>query len=168
MPRSAMALRAPAPVARWLAGKSPGERRVAVAIAVVAGLALLWVAFWQPLARDTAALRASRPGSAAALASARQMSAEIAGLARTTAPPAQTDVRAGLERILAQHNLRGALTQLDWQDGRARVVFAAVGYDALIAVLEALQREVQLRAVNMALTARVEPGVVRAELTLAR
>ena len=60
------------------------------------------------------------------------------------------------------------MTQLDWQEGRARIVFAAVGYDALIVALEALQRDAQLRAVEATLTARVEPGMVRAELTLAR
>lgn len=163
-----MALRAPAPLARWLAEKSPGERRAIAATVVLAGLALLWAALWQPLVRDTATMRADRPGNAAALAGARQMSAEIAGLARTSAAPAPTDMRAGLERILVQHNLRGAVTQLDWQEGRARIVFAAIGYDALIVALEALQRESQLRAIDAVLTARVEPGVVRAELTLTR
>lgn len=163
-----MALRAPARLARWLAGRRPGERSVLVALLIVIGVVLLWLAAWQPLARDTAAMRVAQSGNAAALATARQMSSEIAGLARTTAEATQPDARAGLERILAQQNLRGAVTQLDWQDGRARVVFAAVGYEALVVALEALQREAQLRAVDILLTARVEPGVVRAELTLAR
>jgi len=48
------------------------------------------------------------------------------------------------------------------------LVFAAVGYDALIAALEALQRDEKLRAVEAVITARVEPGMVRAEITLAR
>ncbi len=61
-----------------------------------------------------------------------------------------------------------AVTSLDWRDGRAHVVLAAVGYDALIVALEALQRDARLRAVEATLTARVEPGTVRAELTLAR
>ena len=67
-----------------------------------------------------------------------------------------------------QQNLRSAVTQLEWRDGRAYVVLAAVDYDALIVALEAMQRDARLRAVEATLTARVEPGMVRAELTLAR
>jgi type II secretory pathway component PulM len=84
------------------------------------------------------------------------------------APPAGLDARADLERVLAQQNLRALLTQQDWKDGRARLTFGAVQYDALIAALEALQRDARLRIVEATLTARIEPGTVRAELVLAR
>lgn len=161
-------LRAPAPIARWLGGKTPGERRVAVAIAVAVGVVVLWTGIWQPLRRDTDAMRTAHDVNAAALASARKMTEEAAGLARTAGTATPTDSRAALDRILVQQNLRAAVTQLDWQEGRARVVFAAVSYDALIALLEALQRDAKLRAVDATLTGRVEPGTVRAELTLAR
>ena len=73
-----------------------------------------------------------------------------------------------LERVLVAQNLRPAVTQLDWKDARARLVFGAVGYDPLVAGLEALQRDARLRVVEGTLTARVEPGTVRAELVLAR
>ncbi len=161
-------IRAPDSVIRWLAAKSRGERHLLTGILVVVLGALAWALLWQPLVRDAEALRASQPGRAAVLAAARRMNDEIAGLAR--APTAQTapDARATLERILAQRNLRSSVTQLDWQEGRARLVFAAIGYDALIAALEALQREGQLRPIDATLTARVEPGMVRAELTLTR
>ena len=168
MARLSGMLRAPDPVARWLAGKSRGERRIVAATAALVAVALAWIALWQPLVRDTATMRAAQPGDAAALAAARRMTAEIAGLARSPAAPAAPDARAGLERVLVQQNLRPAVTQLEWQEGRARVVFAAIGYDALIVALEALQRDAQLRAVDLTMTARVEPGQVRAELTLAR
>jgi len=161
-------LRAPAPVARWLAGKTRVERRIAVALAVVVGVAVLWLAIWQPLRRDTEAMRTAHAVNATALAAARKMTEEAAGLARTAGTSAPADTRAALERTLAQQNLRGAVTQLDWQGDRAHIVFAAVGYDALITLLEALQRDAKLRAVVATLTARVEPGTVRAELTLAR
>ena len=161
-------LRTPAPVARWLAGKSRSERRVVAAIGVAIGAAVLWLGLWQPLRRDADAVRTARDVNASALASARNMTEEAVGLARATPPSAPADARAVLERILAQQNLRGAVTQLDWQEGRARVVFAAISYDALVALLEALQREGNLRAVDATLTARVESGTVRAEITLAR
>ena len=155
-------------MADWLASKTLRERRILAAIAIVVTLALVWGALWQPLVRDSVALRAAEAGNAADLATARRMTEEMAGLARTAVAPSPPDPRAGLERILVQQNLRSAVTQFEWQDGRARIVFAAVGYDALIVALEALQRDVQLRAVEITVTARVEPGIVRAELTLAR
>ena len=160
--------RAPTPVARWLAGKTATERRIVAATAAAVAIAALWLAVWEPLRRDADTLRAAHATTAAELAAARKMTEEAAGLARTQAPPAPSDPRATLDRVLAQQNLRGAVTQLEWQEGRAHMVLAAVPYDALIAVLEALQREGKLRVVDATLTARVEPGTVRAELTLAR
>ena len=161
-------LRVPAPVASWLATKSRAERRIAATILLLVVIALLWTALWQPLTRDMAALRIAQAGSAATLADARRMANEIGGLARTPPKEAPADARATLERILVQQNLRAAVTQLEWRDGRAHVVLAAVGYDALVGALEALQRDAGLRAVEATLTARVEPGTVRADFTLAR
>lgn len=159
---------APAPLAHWFASKSLPERRLLLGIAILALLAFSWVALWQPLVRDTVALRAANVADTTALATARRMTEEIAGLARTPVAPSPVDARATLERILVQQNLRAAVTQLEWQDGSAHVVFAAVGYDALIVALETLQREAQLRAAQATVTARIEPGIVRAELTLTR
>jgi len=158
----------PAPVASWLATKSRAERHILAAILLLVGIAVLWAALWQPLTRDMAALRIAQAGTAAALADARRMAKEIAGLARTPPKEAPADARAVLERILVQQNLRAAVTQLESRDGGAHVVFAAVGYEALVSVLETLQRDAGLRAVEATLTARVEAGTVRADVTLAR
>jgi type II secretory pathway component PulM len=160
--------RAPAPIARWLAGKTRGERRVVTAILVAVTGMLLWAAIWLPLVRDADTMRAARGANAAALAAARKMAEEGAGLARVSATPVTADTRAGFERVLVNQNLRAAVTQLDSKEGRTRVVFAAVAYDALIAALEALQRDEKLRIAEATITARVEPGMVRAEITLAR
>jgi len=168
MATSRRAFRMPAPVANWLATKSRAERRIATALLLVVAAALLWAALWQPLGRDIAALRIAQAGNATALADARRIASEIGGLTRAPAAEAPSDVRAGLERILVQHKLRSATTQLEWRDGRAHIVWAAIGYDALIIALEAMQREARLRPVEATVTARVEPGMVRAELTLAR
>jgi len=165
---SLRAFRLPAPMARWLATKTRTERRIVTTLALLVTIALLWAGLWQPLARDAAALRIAHAGNASALADARKMASEIAELARLPAAEAPSDLRAGLERTLAQQQLRAAVTQLEWRDERARLVLAAVAYDALIVALEALQRDVRLRVVEATLTARIEPGMVRAEITLAR
>jgi len=161
-------IRVPAPVASWLATKSRAERRIVAVILLLVGVALLWAALWQPLTRDMAALRVAQAGNAATLADARRTAKEIVVLARTPPKEAPADARAVLERLLVQQNLRAAVTQLESRDGRAHVVFAAVGYDALVGALETLQRDAGLRAVEATLTARVEPGTVRADVTLAR
>jgi general secretion pathway protein M len=168
MPTVLGSLRVPAPVANWLATKSRAERRIAATFLTLAGTALLWVAFWQPLTRDIAALRITKAGNAAALADARRMAREIGELTRRPPKEAPADARAALERILVQQNLRALVTQLEWRDGRAHVVLAAVDYDALVRALEILQRDAGLRAAEAMLTARVEPGAVRADFTLAR
>lgn len=158
----------PASLAQWWRGKSARERRILTVVAGIALLGALWALAWQPLARDLAAMRAGQTQRIATLADARRMADEIAGLARSGAPAVPVDDRAALERVLAQFGLRAAATELAWQEGRARIVFGAVGFDALVTMLEALQRDAHLRVTEATLTARVEPGTVRAELTLAR
>jgi type II secretory pathway component PulM len=51
---------------------------------------------------------------------------------------------------------------------RIRLTFDTIAFDALTAFLESLQRDARLRPVELVATARVEPGQVRADLTLAR
>jgi type II secretory pathway component PulM len=144
------------------------ERRILTVVAAIAVAAALWVFAWQPLAHDLADLRATRMQRAAATAEVRRMAEEIAGMARTAAPAIPADDRAALDRALTQYGLRAVVTELAWQDGRARIVFGAIGFDALVHLLEALQRDARLRVIEGTLNARVEPGTVRAELTLAR
>ena len=156
------------PIARWMGTKSPAERRSIVLLAIVVVAALSWSMLWVPLARDTAALRLARSTNAAALSEAHDRAKEATELARTAARTPTLDPRAELDRVLAQQNLRPAVTSVDWRDGRAQLVFAAISFDNLISFLELLQRDAKLRVVEATMTARVEPGIVRAELTLAR
>jgi type II secretory pathway component PulM len=151
-----------------MATKSPAERRTTVVVLVVVVAAVLWAALWIPLTRDIGSLRNTRAANAAALAEARERAKEASELSRTASTAAAIDGRAELDRTLVQQSVRPAVTSLDWRDGRAQVVFAAISYERLIGLLEALQRDARLRAVEATITARVEPGMVRAELTLAR
>jgi type II secretory pathway component PulM len=142
------------------------QRRWRWGALVVASIVAI-AAVAQPLVRSADATRAVLARDAIALADARATVAEIASLARGSAP-AMPDAKSELERVLVQTGLRPAVTQLDWQDGRARLTFAAVGFDALVRALETLQREARLRVIDAKLTARVDAGTVRAELTLGR
>lgn len=161
-------LRPPPHLASWWSAKSPGERTLVAGAAALALVLVGWLLLWQPLVRDIAALRTANERDAVALAEARRMADDLAGLARTTAPAAPGDPRADFERVVAQQGLRAALTQQDWKEGRLNVAFNAVPFDALVAALEALQRDARLRVVSATIAARVEPGTVHAELVLAR
>jgi len=161
-------LRAPAPIARWWSSKSEAERRIVAGVVLLAIASLAWWLIWQPLVRDIAVTRATNARGSVALVEARAMTEEMAGLARSAAASAGGDPRTDLERVLALQNLRTQLTQQDWKEGRGRIVFGAVSYEQLIAALEALQRDARLRIIEATLTARVEPGMIRAEIVLAR
>jgi general secretion pathway protein M len=168
MAGSPSGLRVGAPLAEWWSGKSPRERFVVAALGVVTLGVVLWLGLWQPLVRDIAAKRSQVDARTAALDEARRMAAEIAALSRQPVAATPADDRADFDRVLARHGVRGAAAQIGWQDGRVHVVFGAIGYGSLVELLDALQREARLRVIEATLTARVEPGSVRAELTLAR
>jgi len=168
MPMSLAARTTPAWLARWRAERTPRERRIVAALVALVIAVIGWLALWQPLERDLAALRTSVPAERAALADARRMAEDMIALGRAPAPRQDSDPRALLERVLAERGLRGAVTQLDWQDERARLVFSDIGIAALVPLLETLGREARLQVVEATLSARVEPGTVRADLVLAR
>ncbi|MDQ2962591.1 MAG: type II secretion system protein M [Pseudomonadota bacterium] len=155
--------------AQWWQVRSRSERMLLAAAAGIAALALTWIVVWQPLARDTDRLVREIESERAMLADARRRADEIAGLARSTPNIAVADPRAALDPVLAQRNLKTAATSIERIDSeRIRLIFDTIGFDALIAFLDALQRDARLRAVELVATARVEPGQVRADVTLAR
>jgi general secretion pathway protein M len=168
-----MATQAPASTreafAHWWQVRSRSERRWLRAIATAVAILLLWLIVWQPLVRDTDRLVQRVPFDRAALAEARRASDEIAGLARSSPAPQAGDARAALDAALAAKNLKSATTQIERIDNdRIRVTFDRIDFDAFAAVLDTLQREARLRAVDVVATARVEPGLVRADVTLTR
>jgi type II secretory pathway component PulM len=153
----------------WWQLRSRGERALLAAGVTLFGLALAWVFIWQPLELDCERLTRQLAADRATLAQARREADAIAGLARSAPAVATTDPRAALDAVLAQQGLKSAATSIERTDNdRIRMTFDSIGFDALTAFLDALQRSAQLRAVELVATARVEPGQVRADLTLAR
>jgi type II secretory pathway component PulM len=149
---------------QWWQLRSPAERSAwLVGGGIVLGLAA-WALIWQPLTRDTERLERRLVEQRATLATARRQADEIAALARRTVEPSPRDARADVESALARQGLKA--TAIDrGDDQRLRVTFDAVSFDALASVLEALQRDARLSAVDITAAARVEPGQVRAEMT---
>jgi len=155
--------------AQWWQLRSRSERILLAAAAGIAALALAWLVVWQPLARDADRLDRQIETDRAMLADARRRADEIAGLARNAPSVAPAEPRAALDAALTQQNLKSAATTIERIDNeRIRLTFDAIGFDALTAFLDSLQRDARLRAVELVATARVEPGQVRADVTLAR
>ncbi|MBK7792676.1 MAG: type II secretion system protein M [Betaproteobacteria bacterium] len=153
---------------RWLAERSPREQALLGAAAAALLAAGLWWGVAQPLAADVARLRSAAPQARAALAEGQRMAAAIPALARTQRPAPDAPMRATIERALAATVGPIPGTQIDAQGERLRVSLPAVPFDALVALLESLQRDARLQLHEATLTARVDGGSVRAELLLGR
>jgi len=147
---------------------SSRERRLALGAAAVVLLAAAWGLVWLPLQEDTPRARRELQQDRAVLAAARAQAMEIAGLERGAQPQFSGDPRVAIERVIGERGLQGAVTSLDVKDNRTTVIFAAIGFDALVGLLDSLAKTDGLRAVEARLTSRVEPGAVRVEVTLAR
>jgi type II secretory pathway component PulM len=142
---------------------------VLAALAALIAASAIWMLLWRPLVADSDRLAQRLPGDRAALAEARRAADDIAGLARAAPAPAATEPRAAFDAVVAAKNLKSAALQVERLDAdRLRVTFDAIDFDALAGVLDALQRDARLRAVDVVATARVEPGLVRADVTLTR
>jgi len=143
---------------------SPRERVLLRWGALVVVLGVLYAIAWQPLTRDIERTRETLARDRATLATLRSY-ADVR--ASGTVDPAPVDVRAAVERVLDARGLRGA-AQLDARDGRVGVVLGTVPFDTLVRLLDDLARADRVRALEARITARVDPGTVRAELTLGR
>ncbi len=165
-----MLARIPVPAGWKIAweGLSARERRFALVAIVVVLLAAAWWLIWQPMQVDMERARRDVIAARSALATARAQSDELAGLQRATAEATPSDPRVAIERVVGERGVKAALTSLEAKDNRLHVTFAGIGFDALVGVLDALARSEGLRATEATLTARVDPGTVRAEITLAR
>jgi len=155
--------------AQWWQLRTGTERIVIALAAAVIALLLLWVVAWQPLQRDTERLARRLAEQRSVLVIARRQADAIAGLARGAPVVGTGDARAAIEAALARQNLKpaaGTVERID--DDHWHLGFGAVAFDALSALLESLQRDGGLRASEVSLTARVEPGQVRADVTLTR
>jgi type II secretory pathway component PulM len=151
---------------RW-ALRSPGERAVIALIAGLVVLALAWLLAWEPMQRDIERMQRTLVAQRATLAEARRQADDAAALARAPVAPPTSDARADLDAVLARQSLKPSSIERTDSD-RLRVTFDTISFDALVALLDSVQRDARLRTVELAASGRVEPGQVRADVTFAR
>src|ERR1700751_6206949 len=127
---------------QWWSLRSGRERVVIVLVSGIVAIALLWSFVWQPLQRDSERLARELVDQRAALAEARRQADEIAGLARNAPAPPSGDVPAAIDGVLASQGLKSAAGSIERLDGeRWRMTFDAIAFDALTALVSALQRD---------------------------
>ena len=132
-------------------------------------LAIVLAVAWQPLTGAIARARDDVARTRVELAIARARTAETESLARAASAPTSTaDLRSVVTRVFGEHALHGAPVDAKSADGRFAVVVADARFDAIVNALDALARNEGIRLVEATVTARVDPGSVRAELTFAR
>lgn len=148
---------------QWWRLRTRAERAALVAGAALALAALAWLLIWLPIQSDIARLTRTLAVQRAALAEARAQADAMVGIERRPPAPAR-DARAALDLALGQSGIKASAIDRTGDD--LRVTVAGVSFDALTALLEALQRDAALRVVDLTAAARVEPGMIRAEFTL--
>lgn len=149
---------------RW-ATLAPRERGLLVAGAIVVAGALIYAVAWRPLADDLPRARADAERAERRLAAATA-SASVAG-SRTQAPlrgPLDLSIRAAL----ARQGVGTTDAVVEVAGTRAALTIPSIRFSTLVALVDTLARNEAVHVVDATIAARVEPGQVRAELTLAR
>ena len=153
--------------AQWWQLRSMPERTIVALASGIALATIVWWVLWEPMQHDAERQSRQLVAQRAVLAEARRQADDIASLSRNPPSLPARDARADLDAALSSHGLKA--TAVDRVDNdRLRLTFDAIGFDTLLALLETLQRDARLRAVELTSTARVEPGQVRADVVLSQ
>jgi type II secretory pathway component PulM len=151
----------------WDAADPTRRTIVAVlAVGILAALALLVAAGPLRAAIDRADSDVAR--SRLLLAVARERVAEMESLARATPAPRAPDLRAAVLLALARHDVQAALVDARSTDERVSILLAQARFDAIVTATDELAQRDGVRLVEGKVTALVDPGRVRAELTFGR
>lgn len=141
------------------------EQPLVVSLVAIAAVVATVLVTWSADA-SIARAREEVRRHAAMLDVARARTAEAVAAA---APLDAADTNGSVERLLRAHGIAFRRIASDAQSDEATtVLIEAVPFDALVGVLDVLARDARVRPIEANLTARVEPGVVRAELRLTR
>ena len=141
------------------------ERRWLVVGAAVVAASLAYAFAWHPLVRDLP--RAEREAAHAQARLARAQNA-VAITATRSPAPARQPLDAAIRGTMARHGIAAADASLEIAGARAALTIPSVRFAAIVGLVDTLAREHAVHVVDATITARVETGRVRAELSLAR
>ena len=153
--------------ATWDAA-SPAQRRLLVAAAIVVLLAVALVVGGVPLTSAIARSEVDVARSRMLLDVARERVADNESLARASTPSHAGDVRSAVERAMASQDIRATPVAGRASAGQFAIVIPEAAFDRIVAAIDALALQDGVQVVEATITALVDRGAVRAELTLAR
>jgi type II secretory pathway component PulM len=162
-----MAMRiAPALLASWDAANASRRRLLALlgGVLLAGGLLVATLPLTAAIGRADADVARTR----AMLEIARARAADSESLARVAPSLRAGDLRAAVDRVLAQQGVRATPVASGTADGRYAVVVADARFDSIVAAVDALARDESIHLAEATLTALVTPGSVRADLAFAR
>ncbi len=152
----------------WAACTTRQRAAIAAAMVVAAGAAL-YLLLWEPGLTARKSLSAALPRLRAQLQDMRWQREELAALRKavgTAAPP--SDLAAVLRASAAQAPFAPAVERIEsLPGGKARMQAGALPFDAWLAWIGNLQRELGIRVDACRISALDQPGMVRVEASFA-
>jgi type II secretory pathway component PulM len=152
----------------WAACTTRQRAAIAAAMVVAAGAAL-YLLLWEPGLAARKSLSAALPRLRAQLQDMRWQREELAALRKavgTAAPP--SDLAAVLRASAAQAPFAPAVERIEsLPGGKARMQAGALPFDAWLAWIGNLQRELGIRVDACRISALDQPGMVRVEASFA-
>lgn len=163
-----MRIASPRALTRWWDGSGAARRATWSIGAAIAAIAVVGATVATPLRDAVERTRDDVAHNRLVRDVARERAAEIATLARAARAPRANDARTAIERVLGARAIHFVTAPAQDAGGPVRIVIESSSFDSLVQALDALAREDGVRVAEAVITARVEPGTVRAELALAR
>lgn len=148
---------------------STRERAAILSAGALVAAALLYAFLWEPGMAARKSLAETLPRLRAQLEDMRWQRAEIVALRKEIGARTRPGDLGGILRAsAAQAPFAKAVERIDaLAEGRARMQAAAVPFDAWVAWIESLQRELGIRVDACHIRALDEPGLVRLDATFA-
>ncbi len=152
----------------WWAGLAPRERIILAGGGVVLLLVVLYLAIWEPLARQRAEVRADIGVLSADLAWMQQVAGQVKrrGAQQSSQPAAASggSVLTLVEVSARSAGLHQALERVQPEGQGARLWLTETGFDKLVAWLGDLEQRHGLQVSQLAVDAGNAPGTVTARI----
>lgn len=158
-------MRIGAPIVAFWRERSGRERAVLLVAAAFTLVAALYALLWEPGLAARRSLSATLPRLRAQLEDMRWQRQEIATLRKqASAATPRGDPASVLRASAAQTPFAAAVERIDaLPGGRVRMQAGPVPFDAWLAWIEALQRQLGIRVETCRISALERPGMVRLE-----
>lgn len=149
--------------------RSPRERTVLVAAAVLVAGAALYALLWQPGLAASKSLSTALPRLRAQAEDMRRQQKEVLALRKKVAgEPRRGDLKTLLQASAARTSFAQAIERSDsLAGGMVTLRIGAVSFDAWLEWVEGLQRDLGVRVETCRITALEQPGMVRVEASFA-